>query len=180
MLREYGTEEPELHFYTSDSSFDVDIKITNDDTSNRPIFIAPYEIPEDCFYEGFYEFQSNLNEVVNTIVQPGQTSYLNLGTWTPTTNGPAPYVNIQVQPKYLEAYYLDDDGNPVTSGKESLNSLALTIYDAINPAPYDDNNPGQGVIFTWSGDTLNVVPIPKSIWLPGSTLLLLAYRRRTI
>ena len=173
----YGTETPELHFYTSSSSFDADIKITNEGT--LPIFLAPYEIPAGFYYEGFYEFQSNLTELIDTIIQPGETSYLTLGTWMPVGNGPAPYVNIEVQPKYLEIYYLDNNGDMHLSGRESLNRLQLTISDAFNPDPYDDNNPGQGIIITDSGVGNNkIVPVPGSLFLLGNALLLLAYQRR--
>lgn len=194
---DYGTEEPTLYYFlTSSSSFDVNIKLTNEDTSDRAVYLAPYAIPEGYYYEGFYEFQSNIDEVVNTIIQPGETSFLNIGTWVPVLDGPAPYVNIEAQPKYLEVYYFDDNGNVVTSGEESLNRMKLTIMDAFNPDPYDDNNPGQGITISWIDapqdqdiifiyeppiliEPIASTPIPSSMCLLGSSLLILAYRRRT-
>ena len=186
----YGTEELEFRWYDSYSSFDADIKITNEGA--LPISLAPYEIPAGFYYEGFYEFQSNLTEVVDTPIQPGETSYFTLGTWVPVGDGPAPYVNIEVQPKYLEVYYLDDNGDKHLSGGESQNRLQLTIHGAFNPIPYDDNNPGQGLIMYhpgifWDSNCNDLMlgspiytPIPSSLFLFGNALLLLAYKRRAI
>lgn len=174
----YGTKKEQLNWYTSSSSFDADIKITNEGT--LPIYLAPYEIPAGYYYEGFYEFQSNLTEVVDSIILPGETSYLKVGTWMPVGEGLAPYVYIQVQPKYLEVYYFDENGDMHVSGRESSNQLQITIYDAFNDDPYDDYNPGQGVIMTDGGDASNnAVPVPGSFFLLETALILLAYHRRT-
>lgn len=160
---DYGTEEPTIIFLLSSSSFDIHVKITNEPVSDRAIYIAPYAVPDGYYYEGFYEFQSNVSEVVNEIIQPGETSFLKLGTWVPVVDGPAPYVNIQAQPKYLEIYYFDDNGSTIVSGQDSLNPLELRIFDAIDFSPYDPNNPGQGVIISWLPPETISTPIPSSI-----------------
>lgn len=179
---DYGTEEPTFYLLTSASSFDINVKITNHDTSDRAVYLAQYDIPAGYYYEGFYEFQSNADIVGNTVIQPGETSFLQIGTWSPVFDGPAPYVNIQAQPKYLEVYYYDDNGDLFTSGRESENPLSLKIFDAFDPRPYDDYNPGQGVIIYWTNtfgpDSPHTLPIPSSLWLVGSGLLILTYRRK--
>lgn len=176
----YGTQEPVLIYLFSSDSFDVNIKITNDGTSDRAIYLGPYEIPEGFYYEGFYEFQSYIDKVADTIIQPGDTSYLNLGKWVPVMDGPAPYVNIAVQPQYLEIYYYDENGNKLISGKNSLDLMQLTIHDAFLLAPYDPYNPGQGLIHYGYYGSFNVVPVPSSFILLGTCLLILLYRKRAI
>ena len=168
-------------FIGPSESFDVEVDITNAATSDTTIYLAPYIVPQGYYYEGFYEFQSNLDNIVGTAIQPGETVTLNLGTWVPVGDGLPPYAHIQAQPKYLDVWY-SDDGTLVLSGNESTDRLSFYVFQAISYEPYDDNNLGQGFLMTCYETNVEyfIVTLPElnatlpelSVPLPSSMLLL--------